>query len=35
MVWRGVDQVRVGDGVERCRSSNGRGWCGEGHIKLG
>ena len=45
MVWRGVDQVRVGmmwrgayqvgvgDDVERGRSSKGRGRCGEGHIK--
>ena len=25
MMWRGVDQVRVGNGVERGRSSKGRG----------
>ena len=31
MVWRGADQL--GDGVERGRSSKGRGWCGEGHIR--
>ena len=35
MMWRGVDQVRVGDGVERGRSSKGRGWCGEGRIQYG
>ena len=35
MMWRGAYQVRVGDDVERGISSNGRGWCGEGHIKLG
>ena len=29
----GVDQVRVGDGVEKVRSSKDRGWCGEGYIK--
>ena len=30
MVWREVDEVGGGDGVERGRSSKGRGWCGEG-----
>ena len=46
-MWRGADEVAVGDGVvrgisskgrggvERGRSSKGRGWCGEGQIKLG
>ena len=35
MVWRGVDQVRVGDGVEKVRSSKGKGWCGEGRSTRG
>ena len=35
MVWRGADQLRVGDDVERGRSSRGRGWCGDGHIQYG
>ena len=30
MMWRAVDQVRVGDDVERGRSSKSRGRCGEG-----
>ena len=29
MVLRAADKVAVGDGVERCRSSDGRGCCGE------
>ena len=29
-MWKGADQVRVGDDVERGRSSKGMGWCGEG-----
>mgnify|MGYP007091395050 CR=1 FL=1 len=33
MEWKGADQVRVDDHVERGRSSKGRGWCGEGQIK--
>ena len=32
-MWRGVDEVEIGGGVEMGRSSKGREWCGEGQIK--
>ena len=33
MVLRAADKVAVGDGVERCRSSDGRGCYEEGQMK--